>query len=83
MAADWDVQTGDGSVMLTLPSGFNAELDAESRDGSVRANHPAVKDERREGEDRDERRRTLKATIGSGGKTLKVRTGDGSIRIES
>ncbi len=83
MSADWDVQTGDGSVVLTLPSGFNAELDAESRDGSVRANHPSVKDERREGEDRDERRRSLKATIGSGGKTLKVRTGDGSIRIES
>ena len=29
-----------------------------------------------------ERRRKLKATLGSGGKTLRVRTGDGSIRIE-
>ncbi len=83
MSADWDVQTSDGSVVLTLPSDFNAEVDAESRDGSVRATHPGVKNETREGDDREERRRALKATLGSGGKTLKVRTGDGSIRIES
>ena len=82
MSDDWDLQTGDGSIVLTLPGEFNAVLDAETRDGSVRANHPALRDEKREGEDREERRRTLKATLGSGGKTLRVRTGDGSIRIE-
>jgi hypothetical protein len=82
MSDDWDLQTGDGSVVLSLPSDFNAILDAETRDGTVRANHPSLRDEKREGEDRDERRRTLKATLGSGGKTLRVRTGDGSIRIE-
>ena len=82
MSEDWDVQTADGSVTLTLPSEFDGELDAETRDGAVRANHPAVTSESREGEDRDERRRKLKATLGSGGKTLRVRTGDGSIRIE-
>jgi Putative adhesin len=83
MTEDWDVQTADGSVTLTLPSSFDAELDAETRDGSVRANHPAVTNESREGDDREERRRTLKATLGSGGRTLRVRTGDGTIRIES
>jgi DUF4097 and DUF4098 domain-containing protein YvlB len=83
MDADWDVQTSDGSIVLTLPSEFAAELDAESRDGAVRSNHPAINVERRDGEDREERRRTLRATLGSGGKTLRVRTGDGSIRIES
>ncbi len=36
----------------------------------------------REGATRDERRRTLKATLGSGGRTVKVRSGDGTIRIE-
>ncbi len=82
MAADWDLQTSDGSVVLTLPSDFNAELDAESRDGSVRSTHPAVKQVEREGEDRDERRRSLRTTLGAGGKVLRVRTGDGSIRIE-
>jgi len=82
MSGDWDVQTGDGSVILTLPPGFNGVLDAETRDGVVRANYPALGDAERVGEDRDERRRTLQATLGTGGRTLRVRTGDGSIRIE-
>ena len=82
MAEDWDVRTADGTVVLTLPSDFNGEVDAETRDGSVRATHPSVKNETRDGENRDERRRMLKATLGSGGKTIRVRTGDGSIRIE-
>ena len=41
--------------------------------------------ERREGEgsdERRERRRTLRSKMGEGGKLLKIRTGDGSIRIE-
>jgi DUF4097 and DUF4098 domain-containing protein YvlB len=89
MAGDWDVTTRDGSVVLTLPSSFDGELDIETRDGTVRANHPLLRDveqDRREGEDRDERRerlRTLRTRMGDGGKSLRVRTGDGSIRIES
>lgn len=82
MTGNWDVQTDDGTVVLTLPTSFNGELDAETRDGSVRANHPALSAEMRSGEDRDERRRKLKATLGSGGPTFRVRSGDGTIRIE-
>ena len=83
MTEDWDLQTADGSVTLTLPAEFNGQLDAETRDGAVRARHPGITDEARDGEDREERRRTLKAKLGSGGRTLKVRSGDGTIRIES
>lgn len=82
MAEDWDIQTDDGTVVLTLPTSFNGELDAETRDGSVRTSHPALSGEARSGEDREERRRKLKATLGSGGPTLRVRSGDGTIRIE-
>jgi DUF4097 and DUF4098 domain-containing protein YvlB len=82
MSGDWDLQTGDGSVVLTLPAEFNGVLDAGTRDGAVRANYPALGDAERAGEDRDERRRTLQATLGTGGRTLRIRTGDGSIRIE-
>jgi DUF4097 and DUF4098 domain-containing protein YvlB len=89
VAADWDVTTGDGSVILTLPAGFNAELDAETSDGVVRSDHPRLKEltaeDRRDGEDRGERRerrRSLRTKMGEGGKILKVRTGDGTIRIE-
>ncbi len=88
MAEDWDLSTGDGSVILTLPSSFNGELDAETRDGSVRTTHPLLRsaDRERSGDDNDdrrERRRSLRAKMGEGGKALRVRTGDGSIRIES
>ena len=32
---DWDITTGDGSVTLALPDGFNAEIDAHAGDGRV------------------------------------------------
>jgi DUF4097 and DUF4098 domain-containing protein YvlB len=83
MAEDWELTTGDGSITLTLPAGFNAELDAESGDGSVRSTHPGIRTETRTGSDREERRRSLRTTIGSGGKMLRVRTSDGTVRIES
>jgi len=88
MAENWDITTGDGSVTLTLPSVFGAELDAETSDGVVRSSHPLLDDsneERRSGEDGDERRerrRVMRSKMGDGGKTLRVRTGDGTIRIE-
>ncbi len=82
MAEDWEVRTGDGSVVVTLPSEFSAELDVESADGSVRTSHPGLKNEFESGS-REERRRALRTTMGSGGRTLRVRTGDGTIRIES
>ncbi len=88
MTEDWDLSTEDGSVVLTLPSSFDGELDAETRDGTVRATHPLLREADRERssddrEDRRERRRSLRARMGEGGKSLRVRTGDGSIRIES
>ena len=88
MTDNWDLTTGDGSVTLTLPSAFNAELDAETSEGSVRSSHPLLddgRDERRDGEggdERRERRRILRAKMGDGGKALRIRTGDGTIRIE-
>ena len=88
MTDDWDITTDDGTVVLTLPSNFDAELDAETNDGAVRANHPELTNEteriRGEGSDeRRERRRSLRQKMGDGGKMLRVRTGDGTIRIES
>jgi DUF4097 and DUF4098 domain-containing protein YvlB len=88
MAEDWDLSTEDGSIVLTLPSSFDGELDAETRDGTVRATHPLLRDVDRErasddGDERRERRRSMRARMGEGGKALRVRTGDGSIRIES
>ncbi|MFN7978113.1 MAG: DUF4097 family beta strand repeat-containing protein [Vicinamibacterales bacterium] len=82
---DWSVETNDGTVELRLPEDLAAEIDAVTSDGSIRSSHPhlTVPDRRAEGEDRDEDRKSLKATLGGGGHTLRVRTGDGSIRFES
>lgn len=88
MADNWELTTSDGGVSVTLPGQFNAEIDAETSDGSVRANHPLLEDDRRErseGDDRDggrESRRSLRTKMGDGGKTFRIRTGDGTIRIE-
>jgi DUF4097 and DUF4098 domain-containing protein YvlB len=83
MTDNWDLTTSDGSVVLTLPATFDAELDAETSDGAVRADHPAIHDESNEGDTRRERRRSLRAKLGDGGRLLRIRTGDGSIRIVS
>jgi DUF4097 and DUF4098 domain-containing protein YvlB len=88
MADTWDIATSDGSVSVSLPGRFNAELDAETSDGSVRVSHPLLEDPARESredgerEERRERRRVLRTKMGDGGKLFKIRTGDGTIRIE-
>jgi DUF4097 and DUF4098 domain-containing protein YvlB len=76
MSGDWSVTTGDGSVSLYLPSDFGAELDAHTGDGSIR-------NELRLGAEGEVSKRTIRARLGSGGKTLRIRTGDGSIRLKS
>jgi len=89
MADNWDVTTSDGTIVVTLPGSFNAEMDVETSDGTVRTNHPLLADDTREDrrdgegrEDRRERRRSLRSKMGDGGKIFRIRSGDGSIRIE-
>jgi hypothetical protein len=76
MTDDWDLTTGDGAVTVYLPSDFGAELDAHTGDGSIR-NDMAL------GAGSDNSRRTIRGRIGAGGHQLKIRTGDGSIRIKT
>jgi DUF4097 and DUF4098 domain-containing protein YvlB len=75
-ASDWDISTGDGSVTLELPDGFNAELDAHTGDG-----HVQVQDLTLSNVTGEIRRNTIKGRLGSGGPVVRVRTGDGSIRL--
>jgi DUF4097 and DUF4098 domain-containing protein YvlB len=88
MADNWELTTSDGTVTLTLPGLFNAELDVETSDGRVTTDHPLLdaedRDRRRDGEgddERRERRRMLRSKLGDGGKVFRIRSGDGSIRI--
>jgi hypothetical protein len=82
MKDDWSLTTGDGSVAVYLPADFAAELDAHTGDGTIR-NELKLAAEAEAGGDRESSRRTLRAKLGAGGKTLKVRTGDGSIRLKT
>jgi DUF4097 and DUF4098 domain-containing protein YvlB len=78
MTDDWSMTTGDGGVAISLPSDFGAELDAHTGDGSIRNDLQF----NAEG-DGDKERRTLRGKLGAGGKTLRIRTGDGSIRLKT
>jgi Putative adhesin len=91
MSGDWEITTGDGSVTMYLPQDFSAELDARTSDGGIRNElHAAMpnaeaEDDSARGSERRDRddssRHALKARLGDGGKVLKIRTGDGSIRL--
>ena len=77
MADDWTVRTGDGSVVLYLPSDFAAELDAHTSDGRVTSDLEVTTTVSGRID-----KKTLKGRLGEGGRTLRIRTGDGSIRLE-
>jgi DUF4097 and DUF4098 domain-containing protein YvlB len=77
MVEPWEITTGDGSVSLYLPAEFDADLDAHTGDGTIR-NDLGI-----ENPDKESGRRTLRAKIGDGGKLLRIRTGDGTIRLKA
>ena len=72
--ADWELTTGDGGIHVTLPANFNAQVDAHTGDGGIDANDFGL---RPTGEDRND----LRGAIGSGGPTIRLRTGDGGITL--
>jgi L,D-peptidoglycan transpeptidase YkuD (ErfK/YbiS/YcfS/YnhG family) len=76
MKNDWRITTGDGRISLRVPSDFNASVDASTGDGTVRVDGI---DRPRSG-DESERRRVV-GQLGSGGATLHLRSGDGSIDV--
>jgi DUF4097 and DUF4098 domain-containing protein YvlB len=78
MSEDWDITTGDGGVSLYLPSDFGAELDAHTGDGAIRNDLTVTPAGSREGD-----RRTVRGRLGNGGRQLRIRTGDGSIRLRT
>ncbi len=77
MKDDWDISTGDGSISFQIPRTFNAEVDASSRDGRVRSDIDGLT----ASSDEDDDRGTLRGRIGSGGHTVTLRSGDGSITV--
>ena len=68
-----DIDTGSGGVLLRVPSNYTAEFSLESGSGGIDLGLPHSVTERDHG--------TLRGSIGSGGGTLHVDTGSGSIQV--
>jgi hypothetical protein len=75
-SADWNITSGDGSVTLEIPDGFSADLDAHTGDGGINLDGVTVSNVTG-----TIGRNTARGQLGSGGKSLRVRTGDGSITL--
>ena len=73
--ADWDITSGDGAVTLQLPDGFNADLEAHTGDGGIRLDGVSVTSSG------TITRNSVRGRLGSGGRSVRVRTGDGSITL--
>ena len=77
MKSEWRITTGDGRISLRVPNGFNAAVDASTGDGSVHVD--GIPNASSKGDDSDRRR--VAGQLGSGGSTLTLRSGDGSIDV--
>jgi hypothetical protein len=69
-------ETVNGGVTLSLPKGLNADLDAGTVNGTIETDFPITITGRLN-------RRHLDGRIGQGGRTLEVKTVNGSIRLRA
>ena len=71
---DMSFSTGSGAVRLTLPAGYNGELDASTGNGEVTSDFDLKVQGRMNP-------RRIRATIGSGGPLLRMSTGNGRLEL--
>ena len=71
---DWEITTGDGGVSLYLSPDIAADLDVRTGDGRI-SNDLDVAGAL------ESDKRGLRGKLGAGGKLIRVRTGDGSIKL--
>jgi DUF4097 and DUF4098 domain-containing protein YvlB len=76
-SGDWDIAAGDGSVTVSLPDDFAAELDAHTGDGSIHLQDVTLSNVTGK-----VGRHDVHGRLGAGGSTVRVRTGDGSIVVK-
>jgi hypothetical protein len=73
-AGDMRFSSGNGSVVLTLPADFGAEVDATTGNGGIQTDFPLRVVGRMSSHH-------LSGTIGQGGRRLRISTGNGSIEL--
>jgi hypothetical protein len=74
--ADWELTSGDGSIALEIPDGFSADLDARTGDGGIHLDGISVANVTGA-----IKRNAVTGQLGTGGRAVRVRTGDGSITL--
>jgi len=72
---EWSFHSGDGSIELRVPGDLKADLDAHTGDGHITANLPVEVQG-------SVSHSALRGHMNGGGPLIRVRTGDGSIRID-
>ena len=75
LKSEWSVSTGDGRVTLRVPTDLKADLEAHTGDGALDIDLPVTISGRVS-------RHDVRGTMNGGGPLLRLRTGDGSIRVE-
>lgn len=75
MSSGWTLRSSDGNVVMRVPEGFSADLDANTGDGHVTVGFPVTV----VGSIRES---NIRGKLNGGGATLELRTGDGNIELE-
>ena len=74
MASSWTLRTGDGSVDISLPADFQADINATTGDGHISLGVPVTVEGTFS-------RSEVRGKMNGGGQILTIHTGDGSIRL--
>lgn len=79
---DWSITTGDGSIVLEVPDGIRADLEANTSDGRiVTRDLPGSSRSWDDEQPRERRRRSFRTALNGGGPRIRLRSGDGSITV--
>lgn len=74
MAANWRLESGDGSVSLELPPDLSADVDLHTGDGHIDLDMPVTTEGKI-------RQNEIRGKLNGGGSLLTIHTGDGSIHL--
>jgi DUF4097 and DUF4098 domain-containing protein YvlB len=72
---DWLIRSGDGRIELTVPRDLSADISASTDDGRISSDLDLLQAKKSS--------TRLRGRLGEGGRTILIRTGDGSIRLRA
>jgi DUF4097 and DUF4098 domain-containing protein YvlB len=74
ISSSWLLRTGDGNIILRVPQGLSADLDAHTGDGHVNIDFPVTVTG-------SVRENSIRGKMNGGGQPIELRTGDGNIEL--